>query len=315
MDNIVVTAQPSAKKNQNKLIKDIITNKYIYIMLIPVFLYYIIFHYAPMFGAIIAFKEYRPGLGIFGSPWVGLRYFKDFFTDMYFMRLIKNTLLISFYEIVFGFPAPIILALMLNEVKKDSFKKTMQTITYLPHFVSLVVICGMVKEFTASNGLINDIVAILGGERATMLLKPEYFKTIFVSTGIWQQLGWGSILYLSAMSGIDSEQYEAARIDGAGRWKQMINVTLPGVYPTIVIMLILRIGSVMSVGFEKVILLYNPSTYSTADVISSYVYRKGLQEFNYSYSSAIGIFNAVINFGLVIGSNWISRKLNDTSLW
>jgi len=246
---------------------------------------------------------------------VGLRYFKDFFTDMYFMRLIKNTLLISFYEIVFGFPAPIILALMLNEVKKDSFKKTMQTITYLPHFVSLVVICGMVKEFTASNGLINDIVAILGGERATMLLKPEYFKTIFVSTGIWQQLGWGSILYLSAMSGIDSEQYEAARIDGAGRWKQMINVTLPGVYPTIVIMLILRIGSVMSVGFEKVILLYNPSTYSTADVISSYVYRKGLQEFNYSYSSAIGIFNAVINFGLVIGSNWISRKLNDTSLW
>jgi putative aldouronate transport system permease protein len=295
--------------------KDIVKNKYLYIMLSPVLAYFIIFQYFPMYGAIIAFKDFNPRLGIGGSAWAGLEHFKDFFGGMYFWRVFKNTLMISFYDLVFGFPAPLILALLLNEVKNALFKRSVQTITYLPHFISLVIIAGMIKDFTSSDGVINDIIAFFGGERVTMLLEPSYFRTIFVSSNIWQHVGWGTIIYLAALSAIDQEQYEACKIDGGGRWKQMLHVTLPGLLPVFVILLILDIGRIMSVGFEKVILLYNPTTYVTADVISSYVYRIGLQDFQFSFSSAVGLFNSVINFVLVIGSNWISRKLNNTGLW
>ncbi|GBG11247.1 sugar ABC transporter permease [Paenibacillus sp. MY03] len=295
--------------------KDIVKNKYLYIMLSPVLAYFIIFQYFPMYGAIIAFKDFNPRLGIGGSAWAGLEHFKDFFGGMYFWRVFKNTLMISFYDLVFGFPAPLILALLLNEVKNALFKRSVQTITYLPHFISLVIIAGMIKDFTSSDGVINDIIAFFGGERVTMLLEPSYFRTIFVSSNIWQHVGWGTIIYLAALSAIDQEQYEACKIDGGGRWKQMLHVTLPGLLPVFVILLILDIGRIMSVGFEKVILLYNPTTYVTADVISSYVYRIGLQDFQFSFSSAVGLFNSVINFALVIGSNWISRKLNNTGLW
>ncbi|MDF2716194.1 MAG: sugar transporter permease [Paenibacillus sp.] len=297
------------------ILLDIRKNKLLYVMLFPVLLYYVIFHYTPMYGAMIAFKDFSPRLGIWGSEWVGFEHFETFFTGAYFWRTIKNTILISMYELLFGFPAPIVLALLLNEVKNSIFRRTVQTVTYMPHFISLVVICGMVKDFTSSEGVINDVIAFFGGERLTFLLEPELFRTIYVSSGIWQHIGWGTIIYLAALTGIDPEQYEAAKIDGAGRWKQMLNVTLPGIMPTIVILLILEIGRMMNVGFEKIILLYNPSTYETADVVSSYVYRVGLQDFNYSFSSAVGLFNSVVNFSLLVCSNWLSRKFNDTSLW
>ncbi|MDD9268407.1 ABC transporter permease subunit [Paenibacillus sp. MAHUQ-63] len=284
-------------------------------MLVPIILFFGLFHYVPMYGALIAFKDFSPRLGILGSPWAGFEHFKTFFEGIYFWRTLKNTILISLYDLIFGFPAPIILALLLNEVKKTVFKRSIQTITYMPHFVSLVVVCGMIKEFTGSSGLVNDLIAFLGGERLSLLLEAQFFRTIYVSSGVWQHIGWGTIIYLAALAGIDTEQYEAAKIDGAGRWKQMFHITLPGIMPTIVILLILEMGRMLNVGTEKIILLYNPTIYDTADVISSYVYRMGLQEFNYSFSSAVGLFNSAINFTLVIGSNWLSRKLNDTSLW
>jgi len=282
---------------------------------IPVLAYYIIFHYGPMYGVIIAFKNFTPARGILGSPWVGLQWFKDFFSSYYFGRLLRNTLLINIYSLIFSFPAPIILALLLNELRSQKFKKAVQTISYLPHFISLVVICGMIVNFTARDGIINDIIAFFGGERTTMLLRPELFRSIYVISGIWQSVGWSSIIFLAALSGIDVELYQAAVIDGANRWHQVWHVTLPGILPTIVILLIMRIGSLMSVGYEKIILLYNSSIYETADVISTFVYRKGLLEANYSYSSAVGLFNSVINFLLLIIANWVSRKVNETSLW
>ncbi|SEG66991.1 sugar ABC transporter permease [Paenibacillus sp. UNC499MF] len=311
----VLTYTAARKKARPGLLLDIRRNKLLYVMLLPVLLYYVVFHYAPMYGAIIAFKDFSPRLGIWGSEWVGFAHFENFFTGAYFWRTIKNTVLISLNELVFGFPAPIILALLLNEVRNSIFKRTVQTVTYMPYFISLVVICGIIKDFTASSGVINDIIAFFGGERLTLLLEPEWFRTIYVSSGIWQHIGWGTIIYLAALTGIDQEQYEAAKMDGAGRWKQMLNVTLPGLMPTIIILLILELGRMMNVGFEKIILLYNPSTFDTADVVSSYVYRVGLQEFNYSFSSAVGLFNSAVNFTLLLGSNWISRKLNSTSLW
>ncbi|MDR6879296.1 ABC transporter permease [Paenibacillus sp. GCM10023248] len=297
------------------ILKDIRKNKLLYLMLVPIILFFGLFHYVPMYGALIAFKDFSPRLGILGSPWAGFEHFKTFFEGIYFWRTLKNTILISLYDLIFGFPAPIILALLLNEVKKTVFKRSIQTITYMPHFVSLVVVCGMIKEFTGSSGLVNDLIAFLGGERLSLLLEAQFFRTIYVSSGVWQHIGWGTIIYLAALAGIDTEQYEAAKIDGAGRWKQMFHITLPGIMPTIVILLILEMGRMLNVGTEKIILLYNPTIYDTADVISSYVYRMGLQEFNYSFSSAVGLFNSAINFTLVIGSNWLSRKLNDTSLW
>ncbi|MCR8636443.1 ABC transporter permease subunit [Paenibacillus sp. N5-1-1-5] len=284
-------------------------------MMLPGIVYYIVFHYIPMYGATIAFKNFTPVAGIWGSAWIGFKHFQDFFNSYYFLRIIKNTLLINFYSLLFGFPAPIILALLLNEVRKLWFKRTVQTLTYLPHFVSVMVISGLIVDFTSKNGLINDIIEWFGGTRANLLMNEDLFRTIFVSSGIWQEIGWGSIIYLAALSGIDQEQYDAANIDGAGRFRQMLSVTLPGIMPTIIILLILRIGHMMDVGFEKVILLYNPSTYATADVISSFVFRKGIVDANYSYSAAIGLFNSLINFILLIGANKLSRKYSDSSLW
>lgn len=297
------------------LAKDFKRFKVAYLMAIPIFLYYIIFHYGPMYGATIAFKNFSPGKGILGSPWAGFKHFEDFFSSYYFFRTLTNTLLISVFDLLWGFPAPIILALMLNEITNLKFKKTVQTITYMPHFISLVVICGIIIDFTATDGLVNSIIAFFGGKPTNLLIRPELFRTIYISTGIWQNVGWGSIIFIAALSGIDQELYAAASIDGAGRWKQTLHVTLPGIAPTIIILLILRMGRMLNVGFEKIILLYNPLTYETADVISSFVYRKGLMDSNYSYASAVGLFNSVINFILLIISNKISRRFSETHLW
>lgn len=295
--------------------KDFVNNWMVYLMAIPMIAFYILFHYQPMYGASIAFKDYMPKLGIAGSPFVGLKHFEAFFTDVYAGRIISNTLILSFQLLLFAFPAPILLAIMINEVRNKRFKSTVQTITYLPHFISLMVVCGMVSEFTNRNGLINDILALFGQKRVTMLLRPNMFRPIYIISDIWQEVGWGSIVYLAAMSGVDEQLYEAAKIDGVGKLKQIWYITLPGILPTIVVMFLLRIGSIMDLGYEKIILLYNSTTYRTADIISSYVYRKGIQEYNWSYASAVGLFNSVINFILVIAANTISRKVNETSLW
>ena len=295
--------------------KDFKRNRALYLLVLPVLIFYIVFHYKPMYGAIIAFKDYSPGIGIADSPWVGFANFTRFFKGPYFGRLIRNTLLLSLYSLLFGFPAPIILALLLNEVRNKKFKSVTQTITYLPHFISMIVVTGMISNFCLSNGLFNDIIVLFGGERSPLLQNPNLYRTIYVASSIWQEVGWGSIIYLSALSGVDAQLYEAAAIDGAGKWKQMLNVTLPGISPTIITMLILKMGSLMSLGYEKTILLYNASTYETADIISSYTYRVGLLDQDWSYSTAIGLFNSVINCILLVLSNRLSKKLSDTSLW
>ncbi|WP_342424835.1 ABC transporter permease subunit [Paenibacillus sp. FSL E2-0178] len=300
---------------KHRFLRDFKLNRLLYIMMIPVILYYVVFHYAPMYGAIIAFKDFSPMKGILGSDWVGLQHFRDFFSSYYFWRILSNTIIISVYSILFMFPAPIILALLINEVRNQSFKRIVQTFSYMPYFISLVVICGMITDFTNSNGVINTLFSWLGYDGTAMLQKPGLFRPVYILSEIWQKIGWESIIYIAALAGIDQEQYEAARIDGASRLKQMLHITLPGILPTITIMFILRMGNMLNVGFEKIILLYNPVTYETADVISSFVYRKGLLEFGWSYSSAVGLFNSVVNLILLISANYISRRVNKTSLW
>ncbi|MFE5323232.1 ABC transporter permease [Paenibacillus sp. NPDC056579] len=284
-------------------------------MILPVIAYYAIFHYAPLYGTLMAFKEYSPAKGIAGSEWIGLANFKDFFTSFYFWRILKNTVIISLYTLIFEFPAPIILALLLNEVRSKYFKRFAQTVTYMPYFISLVVICGIIVSFTNSGGVINNLFTHFGYDGQAMLQKAELFRPIYVLSEIWQRIGWESIIYIAALTGIDQEQYEAARMDGASRFKMITHITLPGILPTISIMFILRIGNMLNVGFEKIILLYNSLTYDTADVIASFVFRKGLLEFNWSYSTAVGIFNSIVNLTLLIIANRITRKISENSLW
>jgi len=299
------------------LARDLARNKGLYLMVLPVLLYYFLFHYMPMYGALIAFKDFSPARGILGSAWADpwYKHFVDFFGSFYFVRVLANTVFISLNSLLFSFPAPILLALLLNELKVRWFSRTVQTMTYMPHFVSLVVFCGLVREFTMDSGFINQILALFGWKPVTMLSRPELFVPVYVISDIWKEVGWGSIIYLAALTSIDPQLYEAARIDGASRLAQTWYVTLPGIASTVVIILILRLGHIMNVGFEKIILLYNPSIYSSADVISSFVYRKGLLEFNWSSSAAVGLFNSVINFSFLLSANWISRKLKNTSLW
>lgn len=311
---------PRKQVDKNSLryrtIRDFKLNKYVYLMLLPVVAYYIIFYYAPMYGLQIAFKDFSPGLGILDSPWVGFRHFLDFFHSYYFWRLLRNTLLLSLYELVFAFPASIILALLLNELRSAMFKRAVQTITYMPHFISIVVISGMMVDFLARDGLINNVLSsVFGIEPIAFLQESGWFRTLYISSGIWQNIGWGSIIYLSAMSSIDPSLYEAAKVDGASRWKQTIHITLPGIMPTVIILLILQIGNFMTVGTDKILLLYNSTTYETADVIGTFVYRKGILESDFSYSAAVGLFNAVINFTLLVLANMISRRTSETKLW
>lgn len=294
---------------------DLARHKWKYILMIPIIVYFILFAYKPMYGLIIAFKNYKPALGFSGSKWVGLKYFKKFFGDYYFFRILRNTFLISFYEIIWGFPAPIILALLLNELRNERFKRTVQTVTYIPHFISLVVICSILRQFCLSDGVFNDIAAFFGAERTALLQKPGYFRTIYVASGIWQEIGWSSIIYLAALTGIDPQLYEAAEIDGANRPRQIWHITLPGIMPTIIMLLILRMGSILGVGYEKILLLYNETIYETADVISTYVYRKGLIEANFSYSTAVGLFNSLINVIFLLATNIISKKVTDIGLF
>ncbi len=300
---------------QNILRRDLRRNGTLYLILLPVLAFYIIFHYFPMFGVVMAFERFNPTRGFIGSDWVGFKWFEQFFGSYYFSRLLKNTLLLSLKDILIGFPAPIILALLLNELKSRRFKKTIQTISYMPYFISVVVMSKLIIEFFSSTGAVTQLFTLFGMSPTNMLGDNRYFQSIFVGTNLWQYCGFNSIIYLAAISGVDPELYDASIVDGANRWQQTLHVTLPGISTTIIILLIMRLGSLFSVGYEKIILLYSPAVYETADTISSFVYRSGLKEANYSYAAAVNLFNSLMNFILLISFNALSRKLTERSLF
>jgi putative aldouronate transport system permease protein len=293
-------------------------SKFLLLIMAPGILYYVIFRYVPMYGVIIAFKDFSIYDGIFGSPWAsdyGFGHFIELFRQPVFYRILKNTVLLSVYSLLFSFPAPIILALCLNEVKNRLWRSSVQTVSYLPHFISTVVICGMITNFLSMNGIVNQLMSFLGFEKKQFLLYPEYFRTIFVISEIWQKTGWNSILYMAALSQINPELYEACKIDGANRFQKIIYINIPGIIPTALILFILSVGGLMNVGFEKVLLLYNPNIYDTADVIGTYVYRRGILGAEFSFTTAVGLFQSVIGFILVVLANTAARKVNDVSLW
>lgn len=298
------------------MLKSLRKNWELYVLISPVVLYFLLFEYWPMYGVQIAFKDFIASQGIWGSPWVGFKHFERFFDSYFFWRLIGNTLGISLYELAVGFPVPILLALMINEVRQKMFRRWVQTITYAPHFLSTVVVVGMVVMFLSPNqGIVNVIIRAFGGDEIAFMTQPEWFKSIYVLSGVWQHMGWSSVIYLAALAGIDPQQHEAARVDGASRLQRIWHINLPGIRPTIVILLILNVGSVMGVGFEKVFLMQNSLNMPASDVISTYVYRSGIIGAQYSFSAAVGLFNSIVSFVLLLTVNRIARRMSETSLW
>ncbi len=302
-------------KGTRNLLFKIKRDRFLYVLFILPLLYFIIFKYGAMLWLSIAFFDYNAFLGFEGSDFVGLKYFKQFIQDPYFWGILKNTIVLNLWMLLFYFPTPIILAVLLNEVKNRHFKKAAQTISYLPYFLSTVVVCGFISTVCANDGLINNVLAAVGLDRISFLMEPGWFRPVYVISEIWQGCGWGSIIYLAALSGVDSQLYEAASIDGANKWQKLIHVSIPGIAPVISIQFLLTVGKILNVGYEKILLLYTGATYSTADVISTYVYRRGLLEANYSYGSAVSIFQAVLALVLVTAANKASRKMGQTSLW
>lgn len=308
MTAIAVRIKKFAKKSSQ--------GKYLLLMFSLGLLYYVIFRYMPMYGTIIAFKKYDIVKGILGSPWVGLKYFEQFFHDIFAWRLVRNTFLLSLFSLIFSFPIPILLALLLNEVRHQRYKKGLQTVLYLPHFISEVVVIGLLTNFLSPDyGIVNKIITGLGGESVYFMAESGWFRPLYILSGIWKDSGWGAIIYIAALTGIDAELYEAASAEGAGRLQRMWYVTLPGIMPTVSTMLILRMGSLFTVGFEKIILMYSSATYETADVLSTYVYRQGLANMNYSYASAVDLMNNLVNLVLIVAFNRISKRYLDNSLW
>ena len=294
---------------------DLQRNYQAYLMVLPSIVLIFIFCYIPMYGVLMAFENYRPQLGVLGSKWVGLYHFKDFFTSPHSLNVLRNTVVISVYSLLVGFPFPIILALLLNEVRCQAYKRTVQTISYMPYFISNVVICGMLKSFLAYDGLFNQIGAVFGMAPKSFLSNPALFPSVIVFSDLWQSIGWNSIIYMAALAGIDPDLYEAAHIDGCGRLRQIWHITLPGIVPTMVTLLILSIGGLLSANSDKILLLYSPLTYETGDVIGTFVYRRGIKGGDFSYSTAVSLFQTVINFLLLIFANWFSNKTTETSLW
>lgn len=303
------------KKKKGSLIKDLRRHWAAYLMLIPAVVLLFIFSYIPMYGIVIAFKNYKPQLGIWGSPWVGLGHFAKFFTSAHFPVLLRNTLSISVYSLLAGYPCSIILALLLNEVRCAKYKKVVQTISYMPYFISSVVVCGMLKSFLSYDGMFNALNNLTGREPISFLSEPKYFQHIIVWAGVWQGMGWNSIIYMAALSAIDTQLYEAARIDGCGRLRQAWHVTIPGIMPTVIMLLIMSVGSILTVGTDNILLLYNPMTYETGDVFGTYTYRLGIRGGQYDYTAAVGLAETVVGFIMIIIVNWISRKTTEQSLW
>lgn len=299
-----------------RLLKNMKKNWILYVMILPVAAYYIVFAYTPMYGILLAFKNYKVKLGILGSPWVGFDHFQRFFSAYNFKQLIGNTVGISVYSLIIGFPIPIVFALMLNYLTHHKLKKIVQMVSYAPYFISTVVICGMITIFMAPDtGILNVLRGFFGLESVNFLAKPEWFKSIYVWTGVWQGMGWSSIIYISALAGVDYEMHEAAIVDGATKIQRMIHVDLPSIKPTILMLLILQMGSIMNVGFEKVYLLQNTLNKSAASVISTYVYEVGLINSDYGYSTAVGLFNSLINLALVVAANQLSKRFAGESLF
>ncbi|WP_372516754.1 ABC transporter permease [Paenibacillus silviterrae] len=294
----------------------VLRNYELYLLLFPTLLYFIIFHYIPIYGVQIAFKKFIASKGISGSPWVGFEHFERFFRSDQFLIVLKNTLGISLYELLVSFPVPIVLALMLNQLASEKFKKFVQTVTYAPHFISVVVVVGMLKLFLSpSTGLVNQIIALFGGESIFFLASVDWFKTLFIFSGVWQNAGWATIIYLAALAGVNPDLHEAAVMDGANKLQRVRHIDLPSIMPTIIILLILNIGHFMSVGYEKVYLMQNPLNLNASEVIQTYVYKTGLLNAQFSYSAAIGLFNSVVNFILLITVNQIAKRMKQTSLW
>ncbi len=308
--------QPGLGDRRRAFARALKKDRVLILMVLPVVIHFLIFKYYPMYGNIIAFKNYSPVLGINGSHWAGLKYFEQFFNSPYFFRVIRNTVLISLYSLLWGFPIPVLFALLTNELRNGAYRRVVQSLSYIPYFISTVVVAGMLFNFLSpSTGIVNTVIRAFGGEPVHFLMEPEWFRTVFIASGIWQGFGWSSIVYIAALAGVSPELYEAATMDGAGRLQKIWHVSIPSILPTIVITLILNIGSFMSVGYEKIILLYNPVTMEVADVISSYVYRVGLVESNTSLGAAVGLFNAAINLVLVWSANRVARKISNVSLW
>lgn len=306
----------TSRNSKNNTLKRVWKYRYIYLFMIPAIIWFIIFQYVPMFGLIISFKDYKYNMGILGSPWVGLRYFKNFLSDPMFFNVISNTLKISILKILFGFPAPIILALMLNEVQNSKFKRVVQTVSYMPYFVSWVVVITLLSKFLSpTNGLINDIRVKMGLEAVYYQGKRELFYPLVVLTDIWKNAGWGSIIYLAALTSIDPGLYEAAEIEGAGKWAKTWHITLPGIRPTIGILFIMRLGGILNAGFEQILLMQTPPVMDIAEILDTYVLQRGLKMSQFGYATAIGLFSSVMSLILVVTFNYISRKYTEVSLW
>ncbi|MFF4833053.1 ABC transporter permease [Streptomyces sp. NPDC001315] len=306
------SARPSARRGWRQALR---RDWQLYSLAVLPLLFFLVFRYLPMIGNVIAFRRFEPGGSILGEQWVGLRYVRMFLSDPTFWQVFRNTLWLGGLTLVFCFPIPIVLALLLNEVRRRSLKRFVQSVSYLPHFLSIVIVAGITMQMLATDGPVNHLLGALGHDPIRFIQEPEWFRTIYVGSEIWQTAGWGTILYLAALTTIDEDLYEAARIDGANRWQQIWHVTLPGIRPTMITLLILNIGTFMAVGFEKVLLLYNPLTYPTSDVISTYLYRAGVESNSFSYAAAIGLFEAIIGLFLITSANQLSRRTVGTSLW
>ena len=304
------------RKIRSKFLINFKSEIFLHVLVLPTIIYFFIFAYLPMYGMIIAFQDFSFAKGVLGSKWVGFEHFRQFFNSMYFGRLIKNTILLSVYSIIWGMPFPVIFALLLNELKGKYYKRFVQTVSYFPHFISVVIVVGILVNFLSPvDGIVNIIRGHFNLEPINFMQESRWFRTLYVATGVWQSFGWNSILYLSALTAISSELYEAAVVVGANRFQQVIHISIPGIMPTFIILFILSVGKIMSVGSSKIILMYNPSTYDVADVISTYVYRKSLVGGEFSFGAAVGLFNNIINFLLVFFTNKISKKVSEVSLW
>ncbi len=317
MTAVATKAAPRAqsKSRRNHWLRVLNRDKYLYLIMVLPTLYFALFHYVPMYGVTLAFKDFKVAEGILGSPWVGLKHFEAFLSNDYSYTLIYNTVVLRLWNIAFSFPCPIILALLLNEIRHERLKSIVQTSSYLPHFISLVVVCGMIVTFLASDGPINSIITYFGGTAQPWLQKPEWFRPIYTISDIWQSAGWESIIYLAALSGISIELYEVAMIDGANRWQRLLYVTIPGIAPTVMIMFLLRVGQIMTIGLQKVLLLYSGATYETADILGTYIYRRGIMGADFSFATSVELFQSLVGLIFIVTANSIAKRLGNTSLW
>lgn len=304
-----VLPRKASVTRRRRVMQDLRNQRILYLMVLPGVLYFLVFRYYPMYGAIIAFKDYRVLDGIVGSPWVGFQHFREVFNSTYFASILRNTLLISIYRFAFGIPVGIALALMLNEVRIKWFKQSVQTVTYLPHFLSWVIVFGVLQVLLGTpNGLINQPIVALGGAPIHFLADPDWFRTVLVASGMWKEVGWSAIIYLAALASISNELYEAASVDGASRLRRIWDISLPGILPVVMLVSLLNLGNLLSAGFEQVFIMYNPAVYSVGDIIDTWVYRQGIQGFQYSVGAAVGLFKGVVGMVLIVFCNWLARR-------